>query len=360
MADDFGDKSEPPTPRRRMEARNRGQVPKSQELNAAVLLLGSLLTLEMFGGRLWKKMLAVMGRSLEGDLIPGVKANLALSKGIVGEMISGILPLFLSAFVIALVIQYSQVGWLLTTKPLEPSFTKLNPINGIKRIFSPQSLFQLVQNLAKLSLVLLVSWSAVAGIIDQVMLAHTVDIALLMGLACKLMYYLGIRIAIVLLMLALIDYVYQRYRHEKQLKMTKDEVKEEMKRMDGDPVIKRRRREIQLKLAAERMKEAVPKADVIVTNPTHYAIAIQYDESNMNAPTVVAKGVDFLALRIREIASAHGIPIVEKPFLARTLYKDVEVGDEIPERFYRAIAELLAYVYEIAGRQIGPAPVPTA
>ena len=213
------------------------------------------------------------------------------------------------------------------------------------------------QNLLKLAAVALTAWLAVKGIMSRVVMAHMVDHVEVLGLGADVVFHVGVRVAIVILLLAFLDFAYQRYRHEKQLKMTKQEVKEEMKRMDGDPVMKRRRREVQQQLAVQRIRNAVPKADVVVTNPTHFAVAIRYESKDMAAPKVVAKGADFLAQHIREIASTFSIPIVERPELARMLYRNVEVGQEVPERFYRAVAEVLAYVYELGRRRMGPAPV---
>jgi flagellar biosynthetic protein FlhB len=176
----------------------------------------------------------------------------------------------------------------------------------------------------------------------------------------ELVFKIGIRLAAVMLVLALFDYVYQRWQQEKDLKMTKQEVKEELKRMDGDPVVKRRRRQVQMELAIQRLQSAVPRADVVVSNPTHLAIALAYDPERMNAPRVVAKGADYVALRIRQIAATAGVPIVERRELARAMYDVVHVGQEIPERFYQAIAEILAYVYELSGRGVGPRAVSVA
>jgi flagellar biosynthetic protein FlhB len=189
-------------------------------------------------------------------------------------------------------------------------------------------------------------------------MALALDHLAIVGLAGHLAFRLGIVLGVVLLILALFDYAYQRYRHERDLRMTKEEVKDEMRSMEGDPVVKRRRREAQMQLATQRMRQAVPQADVVVTNPTHVAVAIRYDPETMAAPKVTAKGADHLALRIRQIAAAAGVPILERPPLARMLYQDVDVGREIPERFYQAVAEILAYVYELTGRNMRPQPVP--
>jgi flagellar biosynthesis protein FlhB len=357
MADDAGDKTEAPTPRRRMEARERGQVPKSQDLNAASMLLAALVGLMLFGPRIWRTMLAVMRRGLEGE--ESLSGDTAIAYGLTSliELAKAIGPFVGIIVVVGVTAVLSQVGLLLTLKPITPSLEKLSPIAGAKRIFSPHSLVKLAQDVVKLAVVVGVAWLSVQGIFGRIMMIHTLDFVLVFGMASDLVFELGIRLVILLIVLAIIDYAYQRYRHEKQLKMTKEEVKEEMKRMEGDPVVKRRRREVQLRLAAERLKTSVPEADVIVTNPTHYSIAIKYQQGEMASPKVVAKGVDFMAMRIREIASASGIPIIEKPSLARMLYREVEAGQEIPEKFYRAVAEVLAYVYQLAGEQMGPRPV---
>ena len=216
----------------------------------------------------------------------------------------------------------------------------------------------LVQNLGKLTLVIVVVYCAVKDQLDEIVFALSLDFMAVFGLAAHIAFRLGIALGVVLLVLALFDFAYQRYRHEKDLKMTKEEVKDEMRSMEGDPVVKRRRREVQMQLAVQRLRQAVPQADVVVTNPTHVAVAIRYDAETMVAPKVTAKGADHLAQRIRQIAAAAGVPILERPPLARMLYADVDVGREIPERLYQAVAEILAYVYELTGRRMNPRPVP--
>ncbi|MCP4245577.1 MAG: EscU/YscU/HrcU family type III secretion system export apparatus switch protein [bacterium] len=192
---------------------------------------------------------------------------------------------------------------------------------------------------------------------DQIMFSLSLDYVSVFGLGAALVFQLGMTLAIVLLVLALIDYAYQRYKHERDLKMTKEEVKDELRSMEGDPVVKRRRREVQMQLAYPRLQKEVPGADVVVSNPTHVAVAIKYDADTMASPRVVAKGADLMALRIRQLAAASGVPIMERPPLARALYESVQVGQEVPERFYQAVAEILAYVYELTGRNLGPQPM---
>ncbi len=358
MADDAGDKTEPPTPRRRNESRNRGQVARSQELTASVLLFAAIVGLALFGRGIWMAMLDVMHSALRGDELPDINATMVFMGHSMAHVGKAVAPLMALILIIGIAVLYAQIGWLLTLEPLTPKLDKLNPIGGIKRLFSPHSLIQLAQNILKLSVIAGVAWVSVRSVFNKIIFANALDTVLIMPLAADLIFGLGMRLVLVLFVLAVIDYIYQRYRHEKQLKMTKEEVKEEMRRMEGDPVVKRRRREVQLRLAAERVKTSVPQADVVVTNPTHYAVALKYDVPAMAAPKVIAKGVDEMALRIREIAAAAGVPIVEKPVLARMLYSEVPLGREIPEKFYRVVAEILAYVYELSRQNLGPAPVP--
>ncbi len=358
MADDAGDKTEAPTPRRRRESREKGQVAKSQELNAAVMLLGGLLGLAVFGGGIWRAMLSVMYAALDAQGDTTTEGALVLASVSLRGVIKSLAPFMICLLLVGIAVLLGQVGLLFTFQPLTPKLDKLNPINGVKRLVSPHSLVQLAQNVMKLAVIVGVAWLSIRSVMEKVVHSQGLEYVYIFPFAADLILELGMRLLLVLLVLAIIDYIYQRYRHEKQMKMTKEEVKEEMKRMEGDPVIKRRRREVQMRLAAARVSASVPQADVVVTNPTHYAVAIKYDSETMAAPRVVAKGGDHLAHKIREIAAASGVPIVEKPELARMLYAEVDTGHEIPERFYRLVAEVLAYIYEMSGSGIGPAAVP--
>jgi flagellar biosynthetic protein FlhB len=355
MPDDTGERTEAPTPRRRQEARREGQIAKSQDLAAAIVFLAGLVALELLGPAIWGDLLRVMraGLSPSESLDGGALAT--FSAAVTREMAAAVLPALLAVLVAALVVTYAQVGWLLTLRPLKPRLSKLSPLSGLKRIFSPRSAVRALMNFGKLALVSGVAYLTMAGKVAQIVHALDMDHAVLYVMLAELVFHLGLRLAVVMLVLALLDYAYQRYRHEKDLKMTKEEVKEELRRMEGDPVIKRRRRKVQWQLALQRLQSAVPKSDVVVSNPTHVAVALQYMAEKMNAPKVTAKGADYLALRIRQIAAAAGVPIVERRELARAMYDVVQVGHEIPEKFYQAVAEILAYVYELR-RGTGPRP----
>src|SRR5213075_285270 len=259
-------------------------------------------------------------------------------------------PLLVGGVIVAIVANLLQVGLFFSGQRLQPNFEVLNPFRGLGKIFHAENLVHLVINLLKLSLVGLLAWSAITQRMDQIIAIQQLTYMQAFGLGASVVYAVGLCIACLLLVLAIVDYTYHRFKTERELRRSKQEVKEEMRRMEGDPKIKQRRRQIAIQMASKRLAKDVPTADVIITNPTHFAIALKYDAANMHAPKVVAKGQDLLAQRIREIAIAHGIPIIERKPLARALYRLVEVGKEIPEQFYSAVAEILAYVYELTGK----------
>jgi flagellar biosynthetic protein FlhB len=353
MAEEYGDKTEAPTPRRRTEAREQGNVARSPDLSAAVLLIGMLILLNWYGGGVVKALKAVMGYTLDTRSVADLSITSTTQSAVKAIIHVGtsLLPLFIGGMLIAIAVNLAQVGFHLNPKRLQPNLGALNPIKGLGRLFGGgRGKGHIIFSLLKLVLVTWVAWSAVSGRLGQIVTAQNLDLLQAFALGCEMVWAIGIRIGVVLLILALLDYAYQKWRHEQQLKMTKQEVKEEMKRMEGDPKIKSRRRQLAIQLLTQKLKKDVPTADVVVTNPTHYAIALKYDSSKMGAPKVIAKGQDFLAQRIREIAIEAGVPILERPPLARALYKAVEVGQEIPENFYAAVAEILAYVYELSGK----------
>jgi flagellar biosynthetic protein FlhB len=352
MAEDMGDKTEAATPRRREEAREQGQVAKSADLTAAALLLGFLLLMNSFGEGLLKALRIMMESFLSADAFSDLHTRgigMMIGRAIAAAGMA-VMPLLLGGFIIAVVMNLVQVGLFFNPQRLMPNFGILNPGRGFGRLFSGEGIVHLVLNLLKLGLVLSVAWSAIKGRFDQVLHAQQLDCAAAFKLGAGIVYSIGMRIALLLLVLALLDYAYQRYKHEQEMKMTKQEIKEEMRRMEGDPKIKQRRRQIAMQMLAKKLKKDVPTADVVVTNPTHFAIAIKYEAATMHAPRVVAKGADLMAKRIREIAIEAGVPILERKPLAQALYKLCDVGDEIPEQFYSAIAEILAYVYELTGK----------
>jgi flagellar biosynthetic protein FlhB len=353
MAEDMGDKTEAPTPRRRMEAREQGNIARSPDLTAAVILIGMLMLMKNFGPGLVDGLRAFVQEMLSGDSLADVSGETVGAQILRGLITAGkvLAPMFIGVVILAIVINLLQVGLFFNLKRLQPNLAGLNPFKGISKLFGKsQTLVQLGMNLLKLTLVTCVAYSAVHGRLEQIISVQGLSFLQIFGLGAEVIYSIGIRIGVLLLVLAIIDYAYQRFRIERELKMTKQEVKEEMRRMEGDPKIKGRRRQIALQIATQKLKKDVPTADVVVTNPTEFAVALKYDNNSMHAPRVIAKGQGFMAARIREIAIAHGVPILERKPLARALYKLCEVGQEIPEQFYAAVAEILAYVYELSGK----------
>ncbi len=356
MAENAGDKTEAPTPRRREEsAPKKGNVARSLDLTSAVLLLGAIFLLKMYGFPLVDVMRSVVADMLSNQSMASTDVGSAVAAGLRAILMVGIAlaPLFAGILVLAIVANIAQVGIFFSTKRLEPNLAALNPFRGIGKLFSGgQAAMSLLMSLTKLILVGAVAYSAINGRLGQIVSVQGLGYLQVFGLGAEIIYSIGTTRAsgLLLLVLAIVDYIWQRYRIERDLKMSKQEVKEEMKRMDGDPHIKQRRRQIAQQMAKNRMKKEVPKADVVVTNPTEYAIAIKYDEATMNAPRVVAKGRGLIAAEIRRIAIANGVPILERKPLARALFKLVDVGGEVPEEFYAAIAEILAYVYELTGK----------
>lgn len=350
MAADAEERTEVPTPKRRREARQKGQVARSQDLPAAVLMLSAFTALWFVGPALWQSLAAILTAALAPDAPQKLDNILPLAGAIGVELVKRLGVFLLIVFVATLISLYAQVGWMFTFQPLIPSLSKINPLNGLKRLFSVRSLMRAAISFGKLLLVGAVAYVTLAGSAAAIIYSASLGFHGIIQVGAALTLDLGFRLGVAMMILALLDVVWQRYRHEKDLRMTKEEVRDELRSMEGDPFIKRRRRQVQMQLAAQRLQKDVPTASVVVTNPTHVSVAIRYDAETMAAPKVVAKGADYLALRIRQIAREHGIPIVERKPLARALYESVEPGEFIPEQFYRALAEILAYVYELTGR----------
>lgn len=350
MAEDLGDKTEEPTPRKLSKAREEGRIPKSTDLSSALLLASATAILWVAAGptleRLGRLVAFGLEQSSDGvgtEVAPSIQAASAI--GLVA-----LAPLVLAGWFAAYLGHLWQVGVVVTPKPLEPKLDKLNPINGIKRLLGVQTLVKGGLDLGKTTIAL-----GVAGIVSWRM--HDVLVVLPQGTAAagfavvgRLMLELAALVALALLLLAILDYAFQRWKHTKDHRMTKQEVRDEYKDSEGDPKVKQKRLQMARQMAMQRITKTVPTADVIVTNPEHISVAIRYDEATMHAPVVVAIGVDHMALRIRRIAAQHGIPIVERKPLARLLHRSVEAGQPVPPESYAAVAEVLAFVYRMNGR----------
>jgi flagellar biosynthesis protein FlhB len=348
-----GDRTEPATPRRRQEARDQGNIARSADLSSAVMMLGALILMKWFGLGLIMALHTTMLEMLSAPALAETNPSKMSLQILHSLTILGIAlaPLLGGIVLIAVLINLLQVGFVLNGSRLAPNLAALNPFRGLSSILGRgKGAVSLLMNILKVILVGMVAYSAVWGRLGQIVSVQQLTFLQIFSLGAQFVYAIGIRVGILLLVLALIDYIYQRYRYEESLKMTKQEVKDEMRRMEGDPKVKGRRRQIALQRAMQKLKKDIPQADVVVTNPTHFAVALKYEQGKMRAPRLIAKGADFMAKRIRELAAEAGVPIVERAPLARAIYKMVDVGEEIPEQFYSAVAEILAYVYELNRR----------
>ncbi len=349
------ERTEPATPRRREEERERGHVARSADLSSAVVLLAAVLALELSGRSLVGGIFSGAAGLLGGlGRVDGEGPNLLLQfGGAFTAALLGFLPFILVVVVAALGVNLLQVGFLFTGEPLVPRLDRLDPVAGLGRIFSTRAAARLLMGLFKVAAV-----GAVVGLTiwsERARLAGLGGLAFegVLGAATEIMFVLSLRAVLLLLVLAILEYGYQKWQYERDLRMSKQEVREELKRYEGDPRIRERRRAIQRQLAMQRMMQKVPTATVVITNPTHVAVALEYAPERMDAPVVVAKGAELVARRIREIALEHGIPIVERRDLARALYRGAEVGQSIPAALYQAVAEVLAYVYRLQGMAAG-------
>ncbi len=356
MADDLGEKSEEPTPKRRQEARDEGNVAKSQDFSGALLLTAATVAVWFAAMSMLGQGKVVLEQVLDGrTLIDPLRPDQAWDaiKFIGAATVRVLLPFLLICWLAGYIAVFMQVGWLFTMKSIRPKASKLNPLKGFQRIFGISGLVKVTLDSLKVLIVVVISSITMYQYRETIILLPYLTLMQSLSQIGWLMFDLALRVLAILLILGILDLIYQRWKHTKDMRMTKQQVKDEMKQSEGDPEIKRRRQRLQQQAAMQRIGSSVPKADVVVTNPEHISIAIQYDPDAMGAPKVVAKGADFLALRIRQIAMQHGIPIVERKPLARALYRDVGVGQEIPPDFYQAVAEILAYVYRLSGRKAG-------
>jgi flagellar biosynthesis protein FlhB len=346
----FQEKTEPASDKKREEARRKGRIPRSVELNSAFVLLSGLFILSVNGaalvGNLGQMMIRTLGKVGSTDLTMGNIHSMA-SHGALA--VGGILaPVLFGIMAVGVGIAYVQVGFVYSPEVLRPTLEKINPLSGIRKILvSRRSLMELAKSLLKVGLVGMVAWWAVQDVIAQSPELIESDIPGVMGYIGQSAYSVGLRMGLVFMVLAAVDFFYQRVEHEREMRMSKEEVKEETKATEGDPLVKSRVRSIQRRIAYRRMMTEVPKADVVVTNPTHLAVALRYDAETMRAPSVVAKGADLIALKIKELALEHEVPIVEDRPLAQALYKSVDIGGEIPEKLFQAVAQLLAYIYRL-------------
>jgi flagellar biosynthetic protein FlhB len=350
-----GEKTEEPTSKKLDDARKDGQVGKSEEIANALSLLALFLVIRFYVGTIGTRLMEFFQglynqipdfiRLPDGHLpaltIRGIFINMLL------QIVIIVGPMMLIALVVAIFSNIIQFRWMITTKPLKPKVSKLNPIKGFKKIISADSLVKLVKSIAKILLIGYVAYSYLIERLDEIYLFYDLSLNQVLGLMGEIVVGLGLRISGWYLIIALADFAYQKFKHKKDLKMTKQEVKDEYKNQEGDPQVKAQIKQKMRQASMRRMMQQLPEADVVITNPTHYAVAIKYDGDKYDAPIVLAKGADFMALKIREQAKEHNIEIVENKPLARMLYTNVEVGEMVPPELYQAVAEVLAMVYSM-------------
>lgn len=348
-------KTEQATPKRRQEAREKGQIARSVEINSAVVLLTALITFRYVGPYLLNTM---------GDLTVFTFQNMNASFGMdnvytytafyMMEIFKMVAPILMVMLVVGLIVNYMQVGVLFTVKPLIPNFNKLNPMTGFQRLFSRRSLIEFVKSLLKLTFIAWLGYEGVKSALPQLVPAMDMQGAEAIKFVGQLTMNILNHIIIALAVIAFLDYFYQRWEHDESLKMSKQEIKDEFRQAEGDPMIKARIRQIQREMARRRMFDAVPRATVVITNPTHVAVALEYKD-RMQSPIVLAKGERVIAERIKEVARKNNVPIVENPPLARALLKQCPVGAPISPDLFEAVAEVLAFVYKMNRKRTGAA-----
>ena len=353
MAEETGaEKSLPASGLKKQRAREQGNIAKSQDLNAAFALAVALGAMLALGGYMLHGIVQAgayyigNAHELGADFVPiQVIAIKAAS-----DLAWTVLPFMIIMLIAGLSANLFQIGFLITAKPLQPRFDRLNPITGLKRFFSLRSLVELMKSLAKLTLITTIVYLSMRARMPEVLALLGAPPLTSILVVSSLVVAVWWRIVLAMVVIGFADYAYQRWQHDRDLRMTPQEAKQEAKELEGDPLVKRRIRQMMRQLATRRMMAEVPGADVVITNPTHYAVALRYDPEAMSAPVVVAKGERIIAERIRQIAAEHAVPIVQRPELARTLFRTIEINQSIPEELFRAVAEVLSFVYQIDQR----------
>ena len=350
----FQDKTEPASPKKKEDARKKGEVAKSRELSSTVILTAGILY--MFFNA--KNMTMTLGHNIKKSLlqIPDIISTREFAPAIISGTLTDFLlllaPLLIVLFIVSILTNILQTGIIFSVEPLTPKASKIDPIKGFERVFSKRSLVELAKSVLKIIIVGSMAFYALKGEVSRIIPLLFQENAQILALLGELAFKVLVKCCCVIMVLAILDFIYQKWEHEQKLKMTKQEVKDEFRQSEGDPMVKSRIRSIQRDIARRRMMEEVPKADVIITNPTHLSIALKYkSDEGMKAPVIVAKGANNIAFKIREIAEKHNIPMMENKPLAQNLYK-LDIGTEIPPQFYQAVAEILAYVYGLKKRKI--------
>lgn len=353
-----GEKTEPATQKKLDDARKEGQVAKSKEIANGLGLIALFLLLKFWIGKMGTQFLELFPgiynripevASLTGGTKPENAARQIFSFGVVRTIII-LAPILIIGYLVAFLSDYVQVQWKPTAKPLMPKLNKINPLSGLKRIFSINTVAELIKSILKILLIAFVTYKYLVGRQQQLLILYDMPMLQAVQFIGETVINLGLRISIIYLLISAGDYIFQRVKFNKDMRMTKQEVKEEYKNQEGNPEIKGKIRQRMREASQRRMMQNLPQADVVITNPTHFAVAIKYDKDVRPAPIVIAKGQDYLAMKIKEIAKDNSIEIVENKPLARMLYANVDVDEMVPPELYEAVAEVLAYVYHVQGR----------
>lgn len=350
MAESLGEKTEEATAKKLLTARQQGQVPKSTDLTTSISLVSAVIIVALYGGTVMQRFALMIRRVFENEIAGSpFTANDApdsFAEAMLG-VVTIVAPVMIVAFIVSYLASFIQIGWLFTLKPIQPRIGKLNPQKGIKRIVEPKNAFKTLISVLKLAAAVGLTALLMSNRVERLAALPTLPMTAVAWMVCVTIFEVAALLAVFLLILGIADWFYQKWQYRRDQRMTKQEVKDERRSMEGDVETKRQRHRMYGEIIRNQIQGATPEADVIVTNPTHFSVAIKYDGEAMNAPTVTAKGADLLAFQIRQIAEKHGVPIVERPPLARALYFGTEVGQEIAPEHYAAVAELLAYVYRL-------------
>ena len=352
MADNSEEKTEAPSDKRRHEAREKGNVAKSTEINSVMVLITGIVVLKITGPWIINELgngIIEFIKTISDPVFSDEKLIHLIHKALI-LLLKTTLPTVGAILLSGIVANIVQVGFMFTLKPLEPKIEKINPLSGFKRLFSLRSIVETAKNIAKLLVIGIVAFNTLENEFDNMLMLSDASVSTIFSFTMGVAYKIIMRIALVLLIIAILDYAYQRYDHEKKLKMSKQELKEERKQLDGDPQVKSRIKALQREMARRRMMEKVPEATVVITNPTHLAIALKYEPQRSDAPVVVAKGKRMIAMKIKNLAKDNNVPVVEDKPLARAMYDKVDIGLPIPMEFFAAVAEILAYVFRLKNR----------
>lgn len=350
-----GDKTEEPTAKRLQDARKEGQVAKSQELISGAMLFMLFIAIKLFGGYIANSFIKVFHRNYGYISVYSVETpeigNLTSMFGrAMLDILLMTLPIFAFAIVIAVMLNIFQVKWKVTSKPLQPKFSRLNPVSGFKKIISMDKIFELIKSVAKIAVIFIVAYTTIMDEIESIKILYDLDLMQAVLYISDFVINMGIKISAVYLLIGFVDFIYQKLKFKKDMRMSKQEVKDEYKQQEGDPQVKGKIKSKMRESSMRRMMQKMPDADVVITNPTHFACAIQYDKEKAAAPVLIAKGADHLAQKLKDIAKEYDVPIVENKPLARMLYYNVEIDAEIPQELYQMTAEVLAYVYQLKNK----------